>query len=529
MTHPRAWSMGRRLAGALLAAVLVLAAGCSTLRHDVPRPESQAFDQPLQTTLGRGLARQLAATPGLSGFRLLPTGQDAFVARAALADAAERSLDLQYHSVSRDATGTLLLYRALLAAQRGVRVRLLIDDFDTGGRDDDFAAMASHPNVQVRVFNPFSRRFAPGVARVLDYLGDGARLNHRMHNKLWVADNAAAVLGGRNLGDAYFSADGQGSYADLDVLAAGPVVSDASHSFDAFWNSEWAEPIQVFTGPAGDTQAFDRLLAQMAAQALAFRDSDYAQALRTTDLGPQVRSGQIPLIAAPATLLYDPPAKLQAVTPAMTDSVADRLRAAAIATQAEMLIVSPYFVPSAQGMALMCELRRRGAQVRVLTNSLASTDVVAVHAGYARYRARMLACGVALHELRPSVVGPGSVQRVLSSVVSLHGKAIVFDRQSALIGSMNLDPRSRLSNTEIGVLIESPVLGRQLADWFDEATTPERAFRVELSEPGNPASPLTWTGREDGQPVRFTREPLARWWQRLAAGVLGLLVPEEML
>lgn len=529
MTHRLAGSMRRRLAGVLFAAVLGGVAGCSTLRYDVPRAESSAFDQPLQTTLGRGYAGQLAVAPGQSGFRLLPTGQDAFITRAALADGAERSLDLQYHLVARDATGTMLLHRALLAAQRGVRVRLLIDDLDAAGRDADFAAMASHPNVQVRVFNPFSRRLAPGLMRVLDYLGDGARLNHRMHNKLWVADNAAAVLGGRNLGDAYFSADGQGGYADLDVLAAGPVVSEASRSFDAFWNSAWAEPIQVFTGPAADPRALERLLATMAAHALAFHDSGYAQALRTTDLGLQVRSGQIPLTAAHAVLLYDPPAKLQAVTPAMTDSVAERLRAEAVATQTEMLIVSPYFVPSVQGIELMCALQRRGAQVRVLTNSLASTDVVAVHAGYARYRGRLLACGVALHELRPGVVGPGEVRRVLSSVVSLHGKAIVFDRRSALIGSMNLDPRSRLSNTEIGVLIASSVLARHLGDWFDEASAPEQAFRVELSEPGNPASPLVWTGREDGQPVRFTREPLARWWQHLAAGLLGLLIPEDML
>ena len=522
----RAW---RALTGQLLAAGLLLAAGCSTVPFDVPRPHSQALAQPLETTLGRAFASRLAATPGQSGFRLLSTGQDAFIARAALADGAERSLDLQYHIVSRDATGTMLLLRALQAAQRGVRLRLLIDDLDTGGRDPDFAAMATHPNVQVRVFNPFSRRFTSGLARAIDYLGDGARLNRRMHNKLWIADNAAALIGGRNLGDAYFSADGQGNFADLDVLAAGPVVQEASRSFDAFWNSEWAVPIEAFTGPAHNARPLAQLLAEMEASARAFRDSAYAQALRSTDLGPLVRNGQVALTAAAATLLYDPPAKLHAVTPTPTDSVVARLRGATDATRSELLIVSPYFVPSETGITLMCALQRRGAQVRVLTNSLASTDVVAVHAGYARYRARLLACGIALHELRPSVVGPGSVRRVLSSVVSLHGKAIVFDRRSALIGSMNLDPRSRLSNTEIGVLIASTVLAQQLGDWFDEAAAPERAFRVALSEPGNPASALVWTGHEDGQPVRLTSEPLARWWQHLAAALLGLLVPEDML
>lgn len=519
----------RILGGLLVAAALVLVAGCSTMRHEVPRPESHAFDQPLSTTLGRGLAAGLAATPGLSGFRLLPTGQDAFVARAALADAAERSLDLQYHIVSRDATGTLLLYRALRAAQRGVRVRLLVDDLDAGGRDDDYAAMAAHPNVQVRVFNPFARRYVPGLSRLIDYLGEGARLNHRMHNKLWIADNAAAVLGGRNLGDAYFNADGGANYADLDVLTAGPLVVEASRSFDAFWNSPWADPIEVFTGPTRDTAKFDALMARMAAQALAFSEGEYAQALGATDLGWQLGGGQLALTAAPATLLYDPPAKLQAVPPAPTAHIVARLRAAVEAVQQELLIVSPYFVPGEQSVAVLCRLQRRGTRVRILTNSLASTDVVAVHAGYVRYRPRLLACGISLHELRPSVLGPGSLRRVLSSVVSLHGKAIVFDRQAVLIGSMNIDPRSRLTNTEIGMLIDSTELARQLVAWFDEATAPERAFRVELTEPGNPASALVWTGHEAGQPVRLDHEPLARWWQYLAGALYSILIPEEML
>ncbi len=327
--------------------------------------------------------------------------------RAALAEAAQRTLDLQYYIVAPDATGTLLMYRALRAAQRGVRVRLLIDDLDVGDRDADFATLAAHPNVQVRVFNPFARRSPTGLSRVLDYLSDGTRLNRRMHNKLWIADNAVALIGGRNLGDAYFNADGQSNFADLDVLAAGPVVAEASHSFDAYWNSEWSVPIQAFTGQAPGAVQVEQLMTALAARAAAFRDTDYARALRATDLGLLVRSGRLALIPAHATVLYDPPAKLVAQTTDQGGHVVSKLRRAIETAQQELVLISPYFVPQERGVGLLCELTRRGVRVRVLTNSLASTDVAAAYAAYARYRPRLLACGVSLSELRPSVVGSG--------------------------------------------------------------------------------------------------------------------------
>jgi putative cardiolipin synthase len=518
-----------RLGRGVAAVLVCLLAGCATLHREVPRPPSYAFDNPQQTSLGRGFAAQLAGQPGQSGFRLLPSGQDAFVARAALADAAERSLDLQYHIVAADETGTQLLYRALRAAQRGVRVRLLIDDLDAQGRDADLAVMAAHPNVQVRLFNPSTLRRVPGLLRLFEYLSDGVRLNRRMHNKLWIADNAAALIGGRNLGDAYFSADGDTNFADLDVLAAGAVVADASRSFDAFWNSEWAVPIEALTDAAPTRQQFDQFLAESAERARSFQLGDYAQSLQGTGLRQQIADGRLPLTIASGAVVYDPPAKLAADPDAPTEHIIAQLRDVIDAGRRELIVVSPYFVPSERGVEVICGLQQHGAQVRILTNSLASTDVVAVHAGYARYRQRLLACGAELHELRPSELGPGSVRRLLSSGVSLHAKALVVDGQAVLIGSMNLDPRSRLSNTEVGVLIDSADFGRQLVDWFDAASAPERAFRLELREPGNPASPLVWIGREQGQTVRYDSEPLIRWWQQLAADLLGLLIPESML
>ena len=519
----------------LAVSTAVLAVGCSSVRYDVPRPSSYAIDRPEETFLGRTYATQLAATPGKSGFHLLVSGQEAFLARAALAESAERTLDLQYYIVGEDATATLLLYRALRAAQRGVRVRLLIDDIYAVGRDFDFATLAAHPNVQVRVFNPFLRRGPLGISHLLEYIGDSARLNRRMHNKLWIADNAAAVIGGRNLGDAYFNVGEESDFADLDVLAAGLVVAEVSRSFDEYWNSEWAVPIAAFLGEPPGTPQLDLILSHMAAKAERFRETEYAATLRATDLGRLVRSGQFPLVPSRARAIYEPLPRPGAATGEGEAQIMSVLRKSVEAAQREVMLISPWMIPSERGVGVLCALARRGVRVRVLTNSLASTDVPVVHAGYARYRPRLLACGVEMHERRPGAARSGSARLGLSSEASLssgstlHAKAVVVDRRLVLAGSMNLDPRSRLSNTEVAVLIESAVLGERLGTLFDEAASLDQAFRVELTELGNENAPLSWTGREEGKVVRYGSEPLASWWRRLVSSVLGALAPEELL
>lgn len=508
---------------------VTLVIGCSSTRLDVPRPISYAIERPQDTVLWRTFASQLVATPGQSGFRLLVSGQEAFLARAALAEAAERTLDLQYYIIGEDATATLLLYRALRAAQRGARVRMLIDDMYAVGRDFDLAGFAAHPNVEVRVFNPFVRRGPFGISRLFEFIGDSARLNRRMHNKLWVADNAVAVLGGRNLGDAYFNVGGETDFADLDVLAAGPVVTDISRSFDEYWNSELAVPIGAFVRePPGADQA-DLLLARMAAAAERFRDTEYAKTLRATDLGRLIRSGQLTLVSAPARILYASPDMPQTTTSVQQGDISAVLRNTIEAARREVILVSPYFIPSERGIGVLCSLAKRGVRVRVLTNSLASTDVPIVHAGYAKYRPPLLTCGVELHELRPSPTRTGSARVGLSSGASLHAKAVMVDRASVLIGSMNLDPRSRLLNTEVAVLAESAVLGEQLGALFDDAVSPDQAFRVELTGLNSGQEQLVWTGSADGQPERYTSEPLASWWRRIMASLLGALAPEELL
>jgi putative cardiolipin synthase len=529
----RARAQASRIGAASTTAVAVataaLVVGCAAVRHDAPRPVSHAIDNPQQTELARRFATQLPSEPGMSGFRLLTSGQEAFVARAALAEVAQHTLDLQYYVVAEDATATVLLYQTLRAAQRGVRVRLLIDDLDVGDRDSHLAILASHPNVQLRVFNPFAWRGSPSLAWALDYLTGGARLNRRMHNKLWIADNAAVVIGGRNLGDAYFNADSLNNFADLDVLLVGPLVAEASRSFDEYWNSEWAVPIQAFAGPVPGPEHSEQLVSQLATRAATFHDSDYVRELLATGFGPQVRSGKIELIAAPATVLHEAPIERMTSGADQLGSVLPRLQRIINAAQHEVVLISPYFVPNERGIDTLCSLAQRGVRVRVLTNSMASTDVPAVHAAYARYRPRLLACGVALHEFQPVVPRSGGSRRLLSSSISLHAKAIMVDRKTILIGSMNLDPRSRLTNTEVAVLIESAALGSELAQWFDEAASLDRSYRPALTNPGNPDAPLTWTGCEDDRLQHYAGEPGAGWWRRFASGLLGVLVPEDLL
>lgn len=523
------------MCGVLAVSTNMLVTACSSPRYEVPRPPSHAIDRPEETALGQAFSAQLAAAPGQSGFHLIASGQEAFLSRAALAESAQRTLDLQYYIVAEDVTATLLLYRALRAAQRGVRVRLLIDDLYAVGRDFDLATFAAHPNVQVRVFNPFLRRGPLGLSRLLEFLGDSTRLNRRMHNKLWIADNAAAIVGGRNLGDAYFNVGGASDFADLDVLTAGPVVAEVSRSFDAYWNSEWAVPIGAFVGEPPGSAQLGLVLTQMAAGAERFRESEYARTLRATELGRLVLDGRFPLVAARARAIYEPPARASAEASEESAQIMSVLRNAIEAAQREVILISPWLIPSEHGMGVLCALARRDVRVKVLTNSLASTDVPVVHAGYARYRPRLAACGVELHELRPGGTRSGgtrlglSSRASLSSAATLHAKAVTVDRKIVLVGSMNLDPRSRRSNTEVAMLIDSDVLGGQLGALFDEAASPDRAFRVELAERGNENSDLAWVGQEEGKPVRYTSEPLASWWRRFIAGVLGALAPEELL
>lgn len=518
-------------AGAALALGL---AGCASPRFDVPHPVSSAWPAPRDTPIAQAYADQFSGRDDrLSGLHPLPGGMEALAARAALAESSRHTLDLQYYIVRDDTTTRALMARLLAASQRGVRVRLLVDDLDAAGKDADLASLAAFPNIEVRVFNPFSIRGRFGLAQVVEFLGNPLRLNRRMHNKLWVADNAMAVIGGRNLGDEYFDASGKVNFSDLDMLVAGPAVTEISRSFDAYWNSEWAVPIQAFQ-PTPDAAELERFQKTLRERVDTLRGSEYGRALLDGGrrFGMAVRAGEIALAFAPVEIFADPPTKVAPSGRAapMPSAIAARAGPVVAHARSEVILVSPYFIPSEQGFALMRGLVDRGVRVRVLTNSLASADVVPLaHAGYATHRQRLLAAGVELHEMRPEQVERVRHRVGHSSGAYLHTKAIVVDRQHVLVGSMNLDPRSRLSNTEVALLARSGELGELLGRLFDDAVRPDRAFRVQLAGRDDAPAALQWVTEENGRPAVYDQEPLVGFWRRVFSGVLGAIAPQALL
>lgn len=511
-----------------------LLAGCATLPPPGEEARSTALDPATVTRLSRTLATDLEQHPGKSGLLLLDSGLDAFIARALAADLAERTLDLQYYLVHDGLTTRVLLARILAAADRGVRVRLLIDDLYTTGKDANIAVLDGHPNIEVRVFNPFASR-SWQLGRMFAFLTDGDRLNHRMHNKMFVADNQLAVVGGRNLGDEYYWAAGGTNFADMDLLAVGPVVPNVSASFDEYWNSPWAYRIRrLFTGHT-DGGALERLRTQLAKELQAAAESEYAQRLKQADLVRYLGKGELPMVWADARVVYDRPRKVatKGQQPDPTVHIGPLVRPVADSARSELVIVSPYFIPGDAGVEYLKAMVARGVRVRILTNSLASNDVSAVHVGYARYREALLRAGVELHEMRPALVGRNNARdsklMIGSSSASLHTKAFVVDSAHVFVGSMNLDPRSAYLNTELGILVDSPELARQLLVVIGQQLLPRNSFRLKLAGPEGGRQHLVWIGEEAGQPVELTTEPKASWWRRTSTRLMGFFVPESML
>jgi cardiolipin synthase C len=509
------------------AALLVMISGCATLPKGYPREQSRAWDHPQETKLGRAIAPAAAQHPGMSGFHVLGNGMDAFVARMALAEAAERTLDLQYYIFHGDLTGKLILDSLVRAADRGVRVRLLIDDTAAKGKDAVLAAIASHPQIEVRVFNPSAGR--SGAAWLFSAAADFDRINHRMHNKMFVADNQAGVVGGRNIGDEYFGAREGVNFADMDLLAMGPVVQDLSRSFDEFWNSEWAYPIEVLNPADPDPSALEKGRKLLASHWSAAQDSDYAKRLRDSDLLKRLYERKLPLVWAPARIVYDRPEKAGSEGhPADDLKLGPQLKSAITEPRSDFLISSPYFIPGERGVASFRQLREKGVRVRIVTNSFAGNDVALVHSGYAKYRKDLLKLGVELYELKPSLAAAPETDRTRfgSSGASLHAKAFIVDQEKVFVGSLNLDPRSLDLNTELGFIVESRELAEMLARQFDELIRPAYSYRLVLG-PSN--GDLVWISEENGKEVRFTRDPDVGFWRRFSTWFLSFFAPESLL
>jgi len=425
----------------LAALTLIMIVGCATsLPTDFDRPESYALTDTNDTDLGRARAAEQAAHPGKSGFYLLEDGLDAYVARAVLARRAERSLDVQYYLYHDDLVGKLFSHLLLEAADRGVRVRLLIDDMDFEGRDLELVAMDSHPNMEVRIFNPFSR----SASRTSQFVTRMGSVTRRMHNKSFTADNQLTILGGRNIGNEYFDADPDLAFADLDVLVLGPVAQEVSAVFDRYWNNELAYPASVLPDREPPTpEEITKYREQLNQFAADRRDSEYLWELRNSNLANIIRNKQIELKWGDAEVVFDEPEKLQHDFSNKEYHLEPMLAPYVNGVEKELIIFSPYFVPGKEGTAFLTWLCRRGVRVRILTNSLASNDVGIVHAGYQKYRKNLLQGGVELYELNKKLTRKERKEKKGGSggsKASLHAKSFVFDRRQVFIGSLNLDP-----------------------------------------------------------------------------------------
>jgi putative cardiolipin synthase len=491
----------------------------AVLQPPATTPVVRAGATPGESALDRLVARALQQArpdrPARTGIALVPLGLEAFMARASLARAAGRTLDLQYYTWMEDITGRLMARETLRAADRGVRVRLLLDDSYALSGEALLATLAAHPRIEVRLFNTRRFRFLGQFGLALEFALGGWHLNHRMHNKCWVADGKAAIVGGRNISDNYFDAAGDFNFRDLDLLIAGEAAAQAQSVFDSYWSSSLALPVEQFRAGRDLSEA---ALAVLRARLEDTPQEDKARPYLEELERARASLSEVTLLPADnaVRVLSDPPAKAKGrgITGCMAPAVAEALMTA----RREALVVSPYFVPGEGGMAMFESLVRRGVKVTVVTNSLAATDVVAVHAGYARYRPRLLSLGVTLFELKRTTKRNGGVFG--SKGASLHTKALAIDGEQVFVGSFNLDPRSARLNTEMGAFVHNPELARQVHDEHLRLTEPDRSYRVWLQ-----GRRMLWTDEDTTTP----HEPEAPLGRRMLARVVEWLPVEAQL
>ncbi|MGO9934177.1 MAG: phospholipase D family protein [Steroidobacteraceae bacterium] len=504
-------------------------------RFNDPKSPSVALAHPEETRLGAqfdGAARQ---RDGNSAFRIISVGVDGFLARAQMIDAAEKTLDLQYFIFRGDETGRLLTDALMRAADRGVRVRVLVDDGDTVAGDEQISALDAHKSIEIRIFNPFVYRGHSGLRRTVEFMFNASRLDYRMHNKLLIVDNAVALIGGRNIGNQYFQMDPDSQFADDDVFAAGPIAMQLSATFDEYWNSRFAVPAAALdrNQRSGTALAERRVQAsgrpERLMQPLKTDGVDYVAQLATGEPYAGIISGRLPLVWAQAHVFSDSPDKKNVDRGELPGRLmAEQVLKALGAVQSELLMITPYLIPAPDELHAVQDLRARAVRVGILTNSLKSTTDLLAQSGYAKVRVQLLKDGVELYEIR-SLLGNtrGSGETALVSRYGnygLHAKLLVFDRKRIFIGSMNFDQRSKHLNTEIGLIIDSPELAEQTVARFDHMVRPDNVYAVGWREAtsGVPAH-LVWDTREDGNAIEYTKEPARSSWQRFDLRFLSWL------
>lgn len=546
----------RALQGLAMAFAALWIAGCASLPSEVDRPVSTALANPAETRLGSLVAARAAkaGTRNDSGFALVGDAELAFTSRMTLIKAAQKTLDIQYYAIFADETTERMFDALREAAGRGVRIRILLDDFNTSGKNAQVLKLAFEKNIELRLFNPLPGGRGSLMFRILGNLKDTARMQRRMHNKIFVADNAVAITGGRNLGETYFGQSTGTNFVDIDVLAAGRIAQDLSRSFDQYWNNPLAYPVQSLmtekeidalkrkppapenrSSPAGTAQAAT-LQAGDGAVPPSTRPERATSALPTLPDSTDLRL--LTWTWAPSVLLVDKASKIAAdadTTEESQDTTVDGLLQLMSQAKNNLLIVSPYFVPGERMMKQFADLRQRGIRVRVLTNSLASNDAPAAHVGYARYRKALLEMGIEIYEMRAeqegsfssfgsaAIAGGSTGGSTGGSRASLHSKVVVMDDRMLVVGSMNLDLRSQLQNSEVAIVIRNRAISAE-ATRLIEPTLASGAYRVELEN-----SRLVWRAPQ-GSPLKDSMiEPDASWGLQLMLKLIGPFAPEEML
>jgi putative cardiolipin synthase len=517
----------------LLLTLLVLLAVISALAvlifvrfspRSIGEPSSALGIGESQTAVDAAVTPLLEANPGKNGVLLAAQNLQAFAVRALSARAAGRGLDLQYYYWQEDLTGLLLMREVLAAADRGVRVRIILDDINVRGNDANALALHEHPNIDVRVFNPCWNRVG-ALQRTAELLFHPYSATRRMHNKAWIADSRIAVVGGRNIGNAYFDASEEFNFRDLDLIVTGPAIAQAEQAFDLFWNSDCVLPISSLPGwNVGDLDGLRQVLETVVKQ------EHSAAFVKRVEEGESIadmlsRKDKLHWIER-VEIVSDPPSKsngdgrsrwlYKAIFPLLT------------AARSDLQLISPYFVPGTSGVRQLVELASGGTKIEVLTNSLAATDVAAVHGAYAHYRKPLLKAGIHLYELKPvslrhriSLFGSGMRR---SRAASLHTKAFVVDGRFGFVGSFNFDPRSVSLNTEMGVIFDHEPLASEISAIFSEEVSPLSSYRLALR-----SGRLAWIDGEGARDGLWRREPGAGIWRRLIAWLVGQLPLESQL
>jgi len=460
------------------------------------------------------------------GFYLLSDNTDAFIARFALATVAEKTLDIQYYIMHNDASGQSLAYAILSAADRGVHVRILVDDINLSRRDTSLKMLSQHKNIEIRIFNPLTNR---NWFRNIELVINLNRAGRRMHNKAFIIDNSAAIIGGRNIGDEYFDARNSLNFVDLDLLTIGSVVNDITTSFNDYWKSHWATPIEKLSKTKVAKIHLTTIRNKLRDRWHHLRNTEYFKSLKQSNLTKKIINKEIPFVHADARLFYDRPEKLNQLKAEELIHFGPEIMPFFNNVKEELLIASPYFVPGTAGTHWLKDKQAAGTDIKILTNSLAATDVIAVHAGYKKYRKQLLQSGIKLFELKSTAQHVrDKTKNFLKGVSSssLHAKYMIIDRRYVFIGSANIDPRSNTLNTEIGMMIDSKELAEQARLLFNKTCDLENSFQLAVNKTGKQ---LSWTTMNDNKMISFHSEPDASLLKKIAVFILGLLPIESLL